>query len=118
MRLLLEMVLAILLAGSAASAAPLPQDTCAKASVVTVRGTIRGIDAMRSHVEAGVRVYLDVELASPLCGQPRITVSMTGGVPCAVGETIEVTGDYTPPSRFTGATSLRGHGIPRCSTPK
>jgi hypothetical protein len=83
-------------------------DVCAKPSEMTLSGTLRGMQSLREEPQAEVETYFDIELASPICGKATVKASVIGFIPCANGDAVTMTGEFSPPSKLTGMARMKG----------
>ena len=90
-------------------------DACSKPSEMTLSGTVRSMQSMREEPQAEVETYFEIELASPVCGKSSVNASLIGLIPCANGDAVTVTGEFSPPSKLTGMARIRAdRGGVRC----
>ena len=90
-------------------------EVCKKASVMTLTGKIRSLQSMREEPQAEVQTFFYLDLPEPLCGKTAINASMVGLIPCVEGDTITMTGDFSPPDKMFDMAFFRGHGVTTCS---
>jgi hypothetical protein len=83
-------------------------DVCKTPSVVTLSGKIHALQSMREEPEAEVETFFDLLLPSPVCGKLTVSASVIGVIPCREGETVTMTGEFSPPSRMLDTARLRG----------
>lgn len=83
-------------------------DVCKTPSVVTLSGKIHALQSMREEPEAEVETFFDLLLPSPVCGKLTVSASVIGVIPCREGETVTMTGEFSPPSRMFDTARLRG----------
>ena len=101
-------VFGLVAAMSPASVGASTAEFCPKASDVALRGTIHGIQSMREEPQAGVETFFNIDVPSPICGKNTVTASVIGVIPCSEGDTITITGDFSPPSKMFDTARLRG----------
>ncbi len=99
---------------AAESDKPKPE-VCTKAGVMTLTGKIRSLQSMREEPQAEMQTFFYLDLPEPLCGKTAINASMMGLIPCVEGDTITMTGDFSPPDKMFDMAFFRGHGITACS---
>jgi hypothetical protein len=97
-----------------ASATAAPAVSCTAPSTVTVSGTIQKLQSMREEPQAEVQTFFDLVLDSPLCGKQHLNASVTGLIPCANGDTITMTGEFSPPDKMFDMAFLRGQRSVDC----
>jgi hypothetical protein len=100
----------------AAAAADSPKtEVCAKADGITLTGKIRSLQSMREEPQAEIQTFFSLDLSAPLCGLTTVQASVVGTIPCVEGDTITMTGDYSPPDKMFNIAFFRGHGAVACS---
>ena len=90
-------------------------EVCGKADGITLTGKIRSLQSMREEPQAEVQTYFSLDLSKPLCGVTTVQASIMGLIPCLEGDTITMTGDYSPPGKMFNMAFFRGHGAVSCS---
>jgi hypothetical protein len=96
------------------AAEPPNPDICKTTNVMTLTGKIRSIQSMREEPQAEVQTFFLLDLSAPLCGTRTVTASMIGPIACSENDTIEITGDYSPPEKMFNTARLRSRQIARC----
>lgn len=89
-------------------------DICKTTSVMTLTGKIRSLQSMREEPQAEVQTFFFLDLSAPLCGTRTITASTIGPIACSENDTIEITGDYSPPEKMFNTARLRSRQIAKC----
>jgi hypothetical protein len=97
-----------------ANAVPATPDVCVKASVMTLTGKIRSLQSMREEPQAEIESFFHLDLASPLCGKTEVSASVIGTIPCAEGDTVTLTGEFSPPEKMFDTARLRGQRPVTC----
>lgn len=87
---------------------------CKTTSVMTLTGKIRSIQSMREEPQAEVQTFFFLDLSAPLCGTSTISASMIGPIACIENDTIEITGDYSPPEKMFNTARLRSRQVVKC----
>ena len=82
---------------------------------MTLTGKIRALQSMREEPQAEIETYFSLDLPAPLCGAATVSASVVGTIPCAEGDTITLTGDFSPPEKMFNTARLGGHGVVACS---
>jgi hypothetical protein len=98
-----------------AKAEPARPDVCVKASVMTLTGKIRSLQSMREEPQAEIESFFYLDLASPLCGKTEVSASVIGTILCAEGDTVTLTGEFSPPEKMFDTARLRGRRPVTCS---
>ena len=93
---------------------PAKPDICKTTSVMTLTGKIRSIQSMREEPQAEVQTFFLLDLSAPLCGTRTVTASTIGPIACSENDTIEITGDYSPPEKMFNTARLRSRQIAKC----
>ncbi len=93
---------------------PSKPDICAKTSVMTLTGKIRSVQSMREEPQAELQTFFFLDLPLPLCGANTVSVSVMGPIPCAEGETVTITGEFSPPEKMFNTAMLTGRDNMRC----
>lgn len=96
------------------AAEPPNPDICGATSVMTLTGKIRSIQSMREEPQAEVQTFFLLDLLAPLCGTRTITASTIGPIACGENDTIEITGEYSPPEKMFNTARLRSRQIATC----
>ena len=89
-------------------------DICKTTSVMTLTGKIRSLQSMREEPQAELQTFFLLDLSAPLCGTRTIAASTIGPIACGESDTIEITGDYSPPEKMFNTARLRSRQIARC----
>jgi hypothetical protein len=90
-------------------------EVCGKADGLTLTGKIRSLQSMREEPQAEVQTFFSLDLPAPLCGVATVEASIVGLIPCSEGDTVTMTGDYSPPDQMFNMAFFRGHGPVSCS---
>lgn len=96
------------------AAEPPQPDLCKSTSVMTLTGKIRAIQSMREEPQAEVQTFFLLDLPAPLCGARTVTASTIGPIACGENDTVEITGEYSPPEKMFNTARLRSRQIVRC----
>ena len=99
------------------AAEPGNPDICQTTSVMTLTGKIRSIQTMREEPQAEAQTFFLLDLSAPLCGTRTVTASTIGPIACGENDTIEITGEYSPPEKMFNTARLRSRQIARCVKP-
>jgi hypothetical protein len=100
----------------AAAAPDAPKaEVCGKADDITLTGKIRSLQSMREEPQAEVQTFFSLDLSKPLCGVTTVQASVMGLIPCLEGDTITMTGDFSPPDKMFNMAFFRGRGFVSCS---
>ena len=96
------------------AAEPPYPDLCKTTSVMTLTGKIRAIQSMREAPQAEMQTFFLLDLSAPLCGTSTVTASTIGALTCSENDTIEITGEYSPPEKMFNTARLRSRQIAKC----
>jgi hypothetical protein len=91
-------------------------EACGRADGITLTGKIRSLQSMREEPEAEVQTFFALDLPAPFCGVTTVQASVVGLIPCLEGDTVTMTGDYSPPDKTFNMAFFRGHGAVTCSS--
>ncbi len=91
-------------------------EVCREAKGITLSGKVHSLQSMREEPQAEVQTFFSLELSAPLCGLTKVETSMIGYVPCLEGDTITLTGDFSPPDKMFNTASFQGYRIDSCSS--
>ncbi|MDE1939995.1 MAG: hypothetical protein KGI68_13320, partial [Alphaproteobacteria bacterium] len=89
-------------------------DICKTPSVVTLTGKIRSPQSMREEPQAELQTYFFLDLAAPLCGTTTVSASVIDRLPCAEGDTVTMTGEFSPPEKMFNTAFFRGRAPVSC----
>ncbi len=89
--------------------------SCTAPGTATLTGKVRQLQSMREEPQAEVQTFFHLELAAPLCGMQEVNASVIGLVPCANGDTVTMTGEYSPPDKMFNMAFFRGHKPVSCT---
>jgi hypothetical protein len=93
---------------------PPSPEICKTTSVMTLTGKIRSIQSMREEPQAEMQTFFLLDLSAPLCGTRTVTASTIGALACGENDTIEITGEYSPPEKMFNTARLRSRQITKC----
>jgi hypothetical protein len=97
-----------------ASAEPAKPDVCVTPSAMTLTGKIRDLQSMREEPEAEMQAFFYLDLVSPLCGKTEVSASVIGTIPCLEGDTVTMSGEFSPPEKMFDTARLRGQRSVTC----
>jgi hypothetical protein len=96
------------------AAEPPHPELCKSTSVMTLTGKIRSIQSMREEPQAEIQTFFVLDLAAPLCGTGTVTASTIGRIACGKNDTVEITGEYSPPEAMFNTARIRSLQIVKC----
>ncbi len=101
----------------AAAAPDAPRaEACGRADGITLTGKIRSLQSMREEPEAEVQTFFSLDLPAPYCGVTTVQASVFGLIPCLEGDTVTMTGEFSPPSEMFNMAFFRGQRAVTCSS--
>ena len=112
-------IAAVVLCPAAAAAAPSAPAVCPKASELTLSGKIRQLQSFREEPQAAMETWFWLDIPAPLCGKTSISASMIGTIPCSEGDSVALTGEFSPPSPLTDTARITVRpGTVSCTAPR
>lgn len=82
-------------------------DICKSPSQITLSGKVRQIQSLREEPQAAVETWFWVDLAAPLCGKKTVSASVIGTIPCSEGDSIALSGEFSPPGPMTDTARIQ-----------
>jgi hypothetical protein len=105
-----------LLPQMAAAAPDQPKaEACGRVDGITLTGKIRSLQSMREEPEAEVQTFFALDLPALFCGVMTVQASVMGLIPCLEGDTVTMTGEFSPPSEMFNMAFFRGQRAVTCS---
>jgi hypothetical protein len=87
---------------------------CSKSSTMTVSGNIRSLETVREEPQAKAQTFFVIDVPSRTCGLKTINASVVGVTNCSVGNTIFITGEFSPPGQSSNMAWIRGNTPVQC----